>query len=729
MSYWGVVLIRILSWTMLLPLFVSMTGYVLAQELPRPLEIEPDINFWTRVYTEVNTSSGFVHDTRDLSVVYRTLQFPEGASRRMRNRQISQARDEITDALRALAGGKRNNLTEEEQRVLDVWPEGTANSVLNEAIDQVRFQLGQSDRYRAGYVRSGRWRTYIANVLRQQGVPQELVALPHVESSFNPAAYSRVGAAGMWQFTRSTGLRYMRIDHIVDERRDPYIATVAAAQLLKDNYDVLQNWALAITAYNHGQAGMRNAVRATGTDQIEVILREYSGRAFAFASRNFYVAFLAASDVDSNAEQYFGPLSLDAEANYVIVDVPNFVLSSTLAETFDISHQELRGWNPALTEAVWNGDKFVPKDFELRLPTTLSERAPELIASLPSSERYTMQKPDVIHRIGRGETLSGIADRYGVSQSSLMALNNLRNRNFIREGQVLILPGNDGSNPVSLARLTSELVASNGLYVVRNGDNIAGIARRFDTSPQTIQSLNDLTDMNKIYVGQELRVSNSSQIPVVTEEEELLPTSTSSDDQVSTDTEELVASVIESESEQEPNEDMQVELIESNVLASVQAEMAADPSDYLVASDGTIEVQALETLGHYADWLGIRTQRLRDINAMTFRQAVVIGHRLNLDFSIVNADVFEQRRLNYQRQTQESFFLAYQVITTQDHVIRSGESLWELALQTYEVPVWLIRQYNPDLDLDRVAPGTIVKFPQLRAISMGDNSQATNYSN
>ena len=75
MSYWGVVLIRILSWTMLLPLFVSMTGYVLAQELPRPLEIEPDINFWTRVYTEVNTSSGFVHDTRDLSVVYRTLQF------------------------------------------------------------------------------------------------------------------------------------------------------------------------------------------------------------------------------------------------------------------------------------------------------------------------------------------------------------------------------------------------------------------------------------------------------------------------------------------------------------------------------------------------------------------------------------------------------------------------------------------------------------------------------
>ena len=157
--------------------------------------------------------------------------------------------------------------------------------------------------------------------------------------------------------------------------------------------------------------------------------------------------------------------------------------------------------------------------------------------------------------------------------------------------------------------------------------------------------------------------------------------------------------------------------------------MAADPSDYLVREDQTIEVQALETLGHYADWLEIRTQRLRDVNNMPFRQAVLIGNRLKLDFSQVSVARFEGRRIAYQRQTQESFFLAYQVTNTQDHVIRSGESLWELALQTYEVPVWLIRQYNPDLDLDRVAPGTVVKFPQLRPISPGDNAQAANYTN
>ena len=164
-------------------------------------------------------------------------------------------------------------------------------------------------------------------------------------------------------------------------------------------------------------------------------------------------------------------------------------------------------------------------------------------------------------------------------------------------------------------------------------------------------------------------------------------------------------------------EETLAESLEANVLASVQAEMAADPSDYLVREDQTIEVQALETLGHYADWLGIRTQRLRDINGMPFRQAVMIGRQLKLDFSQVSPEMFEQRRLEYQRQTQEAFFLANQVTDTLEHVVRSGESLWVLALRRYQVPVWLLRQYNPDLDLDRVMPGTVVKFPRLRPIA------------
>jgi membrane-bound lytic murein transglycosylase D len=164
--------------------------------------------------------------------------------------------------------------------------------------------------------------------------------------------------------------------------------------------------------------------------------------------------------------------------------------------------------------------------------------------------------------------------------------------------------------------------------------------------------------------------------------------------------------------------------LDSNALASNQAELAADPSDYSVAANGTITVQSLETLGHYADWLEIRTQHLRDLNRLPFRQAVVIGQPLKLDFSRVSPMDFEQRRVAYHRAQQEAFFSHYRIATIEDHVIRRGESLWVLTRRDFGVPVWLLRQYNPDLDLDHVAPGAVVKFPKLVPIDDGGNSNS-----
>jgi membrane-bound lytic murein transglycosylase D len=168
---------------------------------------------------------------------------------------------------------------------------------------------------------------------------------------------------------------------------------------------------------------------------------------------------------------------------------------------------------------------------------------------------------------------------------------------------------------------------------------------------------------------------------------------------------------------------------EENVLASEQADLAADPSDYLVDADGSIEVQALETLGHYADWLGIRTQRLRDINRMPFGQAVVIGRRLKLDFANIDAATFEQRRQAYQQSTQEAFFHAHQITDTLEHIVKPGESLWVLALRRYRVPVWLVRQFNPDLNLDQVRPGTVVTFPALRLVAEAEADTQTQAAN
>jgi membrane-bound lytic murein transglycosylase D len=150
-----------------------------------------------------------------------------------------------------------------------------------------------------------------------------------------------------------------------------------------------------------------------------------------------------------------------------------------------------------------------------------------------------------------------------------------------------------------------------------------------------------------------------------------------------------------------------------SLLGSLQASLLSDPSDYTVALDTSIEVQPLETLGHYADWLGIKTQRLRDINGLAFRTPVVAGQRIKIDLAKVNADTFEGLRAAYHKEQQDTFFRNNTITGVTEHVVRRGESVWILALRKYDVPVWLFRQYNPELDLHNVQRGTRLNFPVL----------------
>ena len=146
---------------------------------------------------------------------------------------------------------------------------------------------------------------------------------------------------------------------------------------------------------------------------------------------------------------------------------------------------------------------------------------------------------------------------------------------------------------------------------------------------------------------------------------------------------------------------------------TIQTALLSDPSDYSVASDGSIEVHPEETLGHYGDWLEIKTQRLRDINGLAFRTPVEVGQRIKLDLGTVDAKTFEDRRIAHHRTLQDGFFREHVITGVTDHVIRRGESIWVLALRDYDVPVWLFRQYNPEVDPHRVQPGTTVHFPVL----------------
>jgi membrane-bound lytic murein transglycosylase D len=336
------------------------------------------------------------------------------------------------------------------------------------------------------------------------------VALPHVESSYNPEARSFVGAAGLWQFTAGTGRQYLRIDSVVDERRDPFRSSDAAARYLRANYNSLNSWPLAITAYNHGAGGMRRAVREMGTDNIETIIRNYSGKAFGFASRNFYVSFLAAEEVDRNAARHFGPVRLDDPDPGWVIEMPAYLGAASLAAALQVPTEALKAANPALLPPVWAGNKYVPRGLNVRLPGHVNpDDARARLASIPAPDRKSAQVADPVsgsHRVRRGETLSGIAARYGTTSARLASLNGLSKANFIREGQVLKL----GNGAPAQARPGTPAGNSKGntdTYVVRQGDNLAGIAKRTGVPQSRLMALNEINNPHRILPGQRLRLS------------------------------------------------------------------------------------------------------------------------------------------------------------------------------------------------------------------------------
>lgn len=493
-------------------------GLVLAAEsLPRPAGLEPDIGFWRKIFGEVSTDEALVHDNRYLGIVYEKLDLSAYASDGARQREMDAAKARYTGILTRLAAGDRASLGKDERRVLALWAGRPDNASLRAAADRVRVQQGLSDRFLEGFVRSGRWEEHIRDSLRQSGVPEMLAALPHVESSFNPEARSYVGAAGLWQFTAGTGRRYMRIDNAVDERRDPYRSSEAAARLLKANYGELSSWPLAITAYNHGTGGMRRAIRALGTDNIETIVRNYDGPTFGFASRNFYVSFLAAEEVERNAEKFFGPVRRDAPERLTIIEVPAYLSASTLEQTLGLSRETLQAYNPSLLPAIWMGKKYVPRGYALRLPESVSDvEAGTRLADISGGERRAAQLNDPgtqTHKVRSGETLSGIAARYGTSPTRLASLNRLSKHNLIRVGQVLKLPG--GSVTASAVTVSADPAplkkSGSQTYVVRRGDNLASIAKRTGVPQGRLMAINSLDNPNRIFTGQRLRLAGSSE--------------------------------------------------------------------------------------------------------------------------------------------------------------------------------------------------------------------------
>jgi membrane-bound lytic murein transglycosylase D len=615
-----------------------------------PPELEPDVRFWIRVYTEVTTDQGLLHDDWNLGLVYEVLRFDPADSPRQRERIVDQAKARVAALLRRFASGATDNLSAHERRILHAFGDKATPAQFRDAIDGIRFQLGQADRFHEGLIRAQAYEADISRVLAERGVPEEIGALPHVESSFNPAAYSRVGAAGLWQFMPGTARRYMRVDSVVDQRLDPYSATEAAANLMLYNYRLLGTWPLAVTAYNHGPGGLRRAQEELATSDIAVIVKRYQGATFGFASRNFYVAFLAALEVDRNAEKYFGPLTRLPEAPSTVAVLPDYIPVDALAKAFKADLGALKVLNPALRPPIWNRARFVPRGYALRVPGSLP--APDVAAAwarLPPTQRYVAQRNDGAHRMRRGETLASVAAASGVSLTRLVAANGWSGNPTLARGDIVHIP---------LPALRAESSGESG-----------AAAAEVPAPPPAAEPAS-------------APVAPVAKLPPPPKEP-----------------------VSERQSEG------------SGVLPAAAPTGGGDTTDYGVAAGDTVIVQAEETLGHYADWSKSSVPALRSLNKLNKHGVVTLGHKVKLDLSKVSAEQFAAARRDYHRQLQDAFFAAHRISGTENYAVKRGESLWTIAQQRNGLPVWLIVEYNPDVDFSEIRPGTTLALPKVEAIN------------
>lgn len=391
-----------------------------AQTNPFPMlpGLEKQVEFWKRVFIETSFSELIFFDPQDMGTIYEVMEVG--------------AEDRSNEFIR----GERARIAE-------------TNGV---NIDRVYAQRGVREKTIAALKRSGRHIAQMQQIFRERGLPVEITYLPMVESSFDINVRSYMGALGMWQFMPATARGFnMRVDGAIDERRDPIESTRAAASYLKQAYEMLGSWPLAITSYNYGPAGMARAVADMGSNNLVDLIRNYNGPYWGFAPKNFYAEFLVAVEIGRNVQRYFPGLVLDAPVTVKDHELASMTSLEAVANASGVSQEQLLAWNPALTSGV----RWLPVGYRVKLPADVAiEPIVEVARYEPpaqpvvrrgrspvvASTNRVVQAKTVHHQVKPGETLSKIAARYGASVQRILQANGLRHANLVRIGSTLVIP-------------------------------------------------------------------------------------------------------------------------------------------------------------------------------------------------------------------------------------------------------------------------------------------------
>lgn len=496
-------------------------------KFPHYAALKPAIGFWTRIFGEYSENQSVIHSELLPAKIFGVLDFrgdavtlERNAFARKRNNEETEAKQRYNTLLRQVHELRNTpeQMTPEQKRIYDLLADQPGDDRYLALVGTLRAQRGLKERTQLALQTSNKYLPVMEATFNKYQLPTQLTRLPLVESSFNVDAYSKVGAAGLWQFMPSSARIYMRLNDVVDDRRDPWASTDGAARHLADDYKMLGSWPLALTAYNHGRGGISRGLSSTNSTTLPELIERYKHKNFGFASRNFYAEFLAANDVERNWRiSQSGPnkevLMFDT------VETKHYVPYETLRRLCGADDELFRKLNPAYRPEVISGRLYVPPGHIIRIPAGKAKTFEVGYEKLTSNERFSAQKALFqMHRVKKGESLSRIAKSYGVSQQAVRDANGLKKSAKLRNGQTLKIPPRveQRPGPITVAVGESKPVQTRAqklqaapavrTHKVKLGQTLSSIARRYKVSVASLREANGLGESSHIRPGMRLKV-------------------------------------------------------------------------------------------------------------------------------------------------------------------------------------------------------------------------------
>lgn len=367
----------------------------------------------------------------------------------------------------------------------------TMNSSVQKWLDY--FQ-GRGRKYMNIYLsRYSKYKPLMTSLLKEAGLPEDLIYVVFIESGFNGSAKSRVAATGYWQFMKNTGRYYnLKINHYIDERKDPELSTLAAIEYFKSLYSLFGSWYLSLAAYNAGENKIKGIVMRNQNRDFWQIAHK-----LPVETTNYVPKFLAARMIAKNPEKYgFTDIAYEPALRYIKVPIDKPVDLTLMAKHSGISQSVLKELNPSTHNHYL--PVFSDKPQYLKLPVHYGKEGvlqTALSKSYINHNNLYINSPTRYHRVRRGETVSHIARRFGTHPSAIRDMNSLRRNYHIRAGQLLKIPGKHWRKPSSTRR---------NIHIVKRGETLFSISKKYKVSMTRLASVNSLKDRSLIQIGKRL---------------------------------------------------------------------------------------------------------------------------------------------------------------------------------------------------------------------------------